>query len=601
MPGNRRKERETRVYINTNSGAQQAAGYLQTTNAAMNVTLASMSSGYKITSASQNPAGLAISEQMQSQINGMSQAYQNANQGISMLQTADGALSQIQNILQSMYSLATQAANGTNVGVDRGSLQSQMDQYTKEINSITNQTAFNTKNLLDGVLGNVNLAIGANPNQALAFSLAAVDAVSLGVAGTNPVSAAFSNATATTDAGQVGLTSLGIFNGSSSTNPYGSYGLTGTNYGIQAVSANLATADINGTGALATGALSASTTTENAAGTFNAGATTGLTGVAGKMSLAALSYTGSAPQNVQVRLTNSQTWSGATPSMTGEQFQVQFSTNGGSTWQTAYTNGSATSVGAGPSGDVVLQGTGLTINFGASTAPTFASISGTSTTTGTATQTDNYTIQLQPAQAQFQLVNSSGAPIGTATTIYGRAAGTQQVAIGDANSGQAVSANFQASSLYASTNTFNSTSGALTATPGLTALPSTLNFTITDGTNQTAVGSGGTVTQKAVVSGGLSVMNYSAATNAQTAITAALTQVSAQRAQVGSLMDRLQQAGNDLQASKGNLTSAQAGIMDTNMGTASAQLAQQQVLEQAGVAMLATANQIPAMLLKLLP
>jgi len=589
------------VYINTNLGASQASGYLQQTNSALNVTLAQMSSGDQINSASQNPAGLAISEQMQSQINGMNQAYQNANQGVSMLQTADGALSQIQNILQSMYSLATQAANGTNVGVDRGSLQSQMNQYTKEINSITNQTAFNTKNLLDGVLGNVNLAVGANPNQELQFSLAAVDAVSLGVAGTNPVSAAFSTAAATTDAGQVGLTSLGIFNGASTTNPYGSYGLIGTNYGVQVVSANLATADINGTGALATGALSGATTTEGASGTFNAGATTGLSGVTGKMALDALSYTGSSPLNVQVRLADSQTWSGATPAKTGEQFQVQFSTDGGNTWQTAYTNGSSTSVGVGPTGTVVLQGTGLTVNFGATTAPTFASVTGTSTTTGTATQTDSYTIQLQPAQAQFQLVDSSGAPIGSATTIYGRASGTQQVAIGNANSGQAVSANFQASSLYASTNTFGSASGALTATPGVASLPSTLNFTLTDGTNQTAVGSGGTVTQKAVVSGGLSVMNYSAATGAQTSITAALTQVSAQRAQVGSLMDRLQQAGNDLQTSQQNLTSAQAGIMDTNMGTASATLAQQQVLEQAGVAMLATANQVPSMLLKLLP
>lgn len=589
------------MYINTNLGASQASGYLQQTNSALNVTLAQMSSGDQINSASQNPAGLAISEQMQSQINGMNQAYQNANQGVSMLQTADGALSQIQNILQSMYSLATQAANGTNVGVDRGSLQSQMNQYTKEINSITNQTAFNTKNLLDGVLGNVNLAVGANPNQELQFSLAAVDAVSLGVAGTNPVSAAFSTAAATTDAGQVGLTSLGIFNGASTTNPYGSYGLIGTNYGVQVVSANLATADINGTGALATGALSGATTTEGASGTFNAGATTGLSGVTGKMALDALSYTGSSPLNVQVRLADSQTWSGATPAKTGEQFQVQFSTDGGNTWQTAYTNGSSTSVGVGPTGTVVLQGTGLTVNFGATTAPTFASVTGTSTTTGTATQTDSYTIQLQPAQAQFQLVDSSGAPIGSATTIYGRASGTQQVAIGNANSGQAVSANFQASSLYASTNTFGSASGALTATPGVASLPSTLNFTLTDGTNQTAVGSGGTVTQKAVVSGGLSVMNYSAATGAQTSITAALTQVSAQRAQVGSLMDRLQQAGNDLQTSQQNLTSAQAGIMDTNMGTASATLAQQQVLEQAGVAMLATANQVPSMLLKLLP
>ena len=591
------------MYVNTNVAALNAWRNLENTQNNMTGVLQQLSSGLRINSAANDPAGLAISQQMQSQINGMNQAYQNAQTGISFLQTADGALSQIQNLLQSMYSLATQSANGTNVGVDRGSLQSEMNQYTKEINSITNQTSFNTKNLLDGALGTVNLAVGADPNQALQFSLAAVDATSLGVAGTTPTSAAFSSSSTTTAAGQVGLQSIGIFGGSSTTNPYGSTGLTGSSYGIQVVGANLATASVNGSAQLATGALSGSATTEAGNGTFSAGTTTGLSGSAGSMALDAISYTGSANQSIELKLTNTQTWTGTTPAMTGSEFQVQFSTDGGTTWQTASTSGSSTSAGAAPTGQVVLAGTGVTINFGATTAPTFATVSGTAGADGTASEAATYQMNLQPAQVTFQLQNSNNAPIGTSTTIYGRPSSTQQVAIGNPNQGQALEANYNAGSLFSTTNgsVWSSTSGALSSTTNNTSLPSTLNVSMTDATNQTAVGAGGTLSQQAVVGGGLSIMSYNDATTAQTAITAALNQVASERAQVGSLINRLNQAGSDLQTSQQNLQAAQGGIMNADIALQMVNLSKDQVLQQSGVAMLAQANQVPQALLKLLP
>ncbi len=591
------------MYVNTNVAALNAWQNLDNTQTQMNNTLQQLSSGYRINTAANDPAGLAISQQMQSQINGMNQAYQNAQTGTSFLQTADGALSQIQNLLQSMYSLATESANGTNVGVDRGSLQSEMNQYTQEINSITNQTAFNTKNLLDGVLGNVNLAVGANPNQELQFSLAAVDAQSLGVAGTAPTSAAFASTTNATKASEAGIQSVGIFGGSSTTNPYGSYGLGASSYGIQFIGANLATASVNGSAQLATGALSASTTTESGQGTFSAGTTTGLTGTAGSLALDAISYTGSTPQNLQLKFIDTQTWTGTTPSKTGEQFQVLYSTDGGTTWQSGYSNGSSTVVGAAPTGKVTLTGTNVTINFAASTGPVFASAGTTSTTAGTASESALYTVNLTPASATYQLADSSGAPIGSSTTIYGRSTSTQSEAIGNPNSGQALQVNWNAANLFSTTNgsVWSATTGALSSTTTNTSLPSTINVNMTDGTNQTATGSGGIVSSKAVAFGGLSIMSYANATSAQTAIQAALTQISGERAQVGSLMNRLNQASSDLQTSQQNLQSAQGGIMDADIALQMANLSKDQVLQQSGVAMLAQANQVPQALLKLLP
>ncbi len=568
------------MFVNTNVAALNAWRNLENTQTSMNGVLQQLSSGYKINSAADNPAGLAISQQMQSQIDGMNQANQNAQSGISFLQTADGALSQIQNILQSMYSLATQAANGTNVGVDRGSIQSQMNQYTKEINSITNQTAFNNKNLLDGVLGNVNLAIGADPNQALQFSLGAVDAKSLGVSGQNPNSVAFGSAST---AATYGLSALALYGGSSTSNPYGSYGLTGTNYGLQITAAQQSAAAINGGSQTS---LVSTTTAAGSNGFTESNTLTGLSGTAGTMKYDALTYSGTTSQNISVQVQAVTPYTSGTAGTT--TYNVLYSTDGGSTYTTV-ASGLSTLTGTQQLGT-----TGASVDLSKITAPTQ---SGTAAGSGTATSTDTYNIALTPESASVQLVDSNGTAIGSATTI--NAATTNPATVGNANDGQAVSVNVSASTLFgASSGVTYGTNGAATSTLGSGAAS---NFALTYATNTAAAGSGGTVQQKASVGGGLSVMNYSQATTAQTAIQAALTQISGERAQVGSLMNRLTQASNDLQTSQQNLTTARGGIMNADMALAMVKLSKDQVLQQSGVAMLAQANQVPQALLKLLP
>ena len=136
--------------INHNIAALNTYRQLGTANNAQSASMEKLSSGLRINKAGDDAAGLAISEKMRAQIRGLDQASSNAQDGISMIQTAEGALTESHSILQRMRELATQAANDTNVGVDREEIQKEMNQLTSEINRIGNTTEFNTQKLLNG-------------------------------------------------------------------------------------------------------------------------------------------------------------------------------------------------------------------------------------------------------------------------------------------------------------------------------------------------------------------------------------------------------------------------------------------------------------------
>ena len=144
-----------------------------------------LSSGYKINRAADDAAGLSISEKMRSQIRGLNKASSNAQDGVSLVQTAEGALNETHSILQRMNELATQAANGTNTSVDRSAIRAELDQLTSEINRIQSTTQFNTMNLLDGTFsgkGNkMKLQVGALSGQSIDFSIANMCATKIGL------------------------------------------------------------------------------------------------------------------------------------------------------------------------------------------------------------------------------------------------------------------------------------------------------------------------------------------------------------------------------------------------------------------------------------
>ncbi|WP_067932390.1 flagellin N-terminal helical domain-containing protein [Alicyclobacillus kakegawensis] len=142
------------LIINHNLGSMNALAALSQNQNSLQKVLQQLSTGKRINSAADDAAGLAISQKMQAQINGLDQSSRNAQDGISLIQTAEGALNETQSILQRMRQLADQSANGTYTPDDRNAMQLEINQLKQEVDRIANTTQFNTKNLLDGSIGN---------------------------------------------------------------------------------------------------------------------------------------------------------------------------------------------------------------------------------------------------------------------------------------------------------------------------------------------------------------------------------------------------------------------------------------------------------------
>jgi flagellin len=153
--------------INTNIASLNAQRNLSTSQTSLQTSIQRLSSGLRINSAKDDAAGLAISDRMTSQINGMTQATRNANDGVSMAQTAEGALSSSGDILQRIRQLAVQSSNASNTSSDRQALQTEVGQLGSELNRIAQTTSFNGQNLLDGSMGTATFQVGANAGQTI--------------------------------------------------------------------------------------------------------------------------------------------------------------------------------------------------------------------------------------------------------------------------------------------------------------------------------------------------------------------------------------------------------------------------------------------------
>lgn len=140
-----------------------------------------LSSGYKINRAADDAAGLTISEKMRSQIRGLNKASSNAQDGISLIQTAEGALNESHSILQRMNELATQAANDTNKAEDRSAIKDELSALRTELDRIASTTQFNKQNLLDGTFSGKNLQVGALENQRIKFTVKTMNAKAVGL------------------------------------------------------------------------------------------------------------------------------------------------------------------------------------------------------------------------------------------------------------------------------------------------------------------------------------------------------------------------------------------------------------------------------------
>lgn len=166
--------------INTNIASLDSQKNLTASQASLSTSLQRLSSGLRINSAKDDAAGLAISQRFSSQINGDNQAARNANDGISLAQTAEGGLSTAGDLLQRIRTLAVQSANGTNSDSDRKSIQNEVASLSSELDRVANTTQFNGQNVLDGSLTSAQFQVGANANQTINVGIQSAKASDLG-------------------------------------------------------------------------------------------------------------------------------------------------------------------------------------------------------------------------------------------------------------------------------------------------------------------------------------------------------------------------------------------------------------------------------------
>lgn len=208
------------LVLNTNIDSLIAQNSLTTSGNQLTTALQQLSSGLRINTAADDAAGFAIAIGMTSQVNGLNQAISNANDGVSLAQTASGAMTEITNDLQSMRDLAVESLNATNSSTDRKDLNAQFQQLMQDINSVSTQTQFNGVNLLDGTFQGATFQVGANAGQSItvgAISSAQSNAIGNYYVGTSSGTAGAYSSASLAASGGLGTTSMSTIDGTSVT------------------------------------------------------------------------------------------------------------------------------------------------------------------------------------------------------------------------------------------------------------------------------------------------------------------------------------------------------------------------------------------------
>ena len=378
--------------IMTNTGALQALNSISATSANTNNLQTLLSSGLSISSPSNNPAGYITAQGFTSQLNGITQAISNANQGVSLLQTAQGAISQQIGITQQLNSIAVQAANGTQTSSESQSLQNLVGQLTGQVSTIANQTQFNNISLLNGTFSGVQFQVGANEGQTQSLSISKMTASAIGMNASVASAAVFKSGKASSGSGQmtVGATNPATVGAYTA----GTAKIIGNNGGSASIvsttgesAANIATAVNNLSGT--TGVQAQATNSVVLAATFVAGKSLNFSIQAGS----GLTGTIGTAQNIAASSANA----------------LVSQINGG-------TSTSGISASLNKSGNVVLSqsaGQNMILNYtGAAASGSLASVGGTATTFSSTNK--NAVIQ---GQAQLQSSGAFSVTNGTAIGV----------------------------------------------------------------------------------------------------------------------------------------------------------------------------------------
>lgn len=495
--------------INTNIAALNSQRQLHGSEMSLQQSLRRLSSGLRINSAKDDAAGLAIASRMSAQVSGLNQAIRNANDAISLSQTAEGALGKTSDILNRIRDLSVQSANDTNSGSDRVALQQEVGQLQQELNRIANETQFNGKNLLDGTFSAEIFQVGANANQTVAVGMSSTKATDMGnqqvvtggtagdavaAATPAPVGTVLTNLTSTVAAST--MTIQGLKTTTVDTH-------VGDSAGDIAAAANRVSAD----SAVTAVAMTTATMNITAGGAVPATFTFDITGINAKASNSA---------HIAANVTNASDLSSLADAINQKS---------GQTGITAVANAGKISLKSESGDDIQIE------NFTSSVPATTMDFLG------------------DGASATAAVLTSGG---NNALRIAGR--------------------------VY-----FNSSQ----------------SFSVTD--NGANLMTAAAVTGSTLSSvGAIDITSQSGANDAIIVADSALDFVNGIRAKLGAVENRVESTIANLAATSENLTAARSRIQDADFAQETAALTRSQVLQQAGMAMMAQANALPNQVLTLL-
>ena len=501
--------------INTNVASLTAQRNLGASQGALNTSIARLSSGLRINSAKDDAAGLAISERFTGQIRGLNQATRNAGDGISLAQTAEGALKASGDILQRVRELAVQSANSTNSAGDRKALQAEVSELVSELDRISQTTEFNGKNLLDGTFGTQKFQVGANANQTINASTANMRASAYG-----------NNQSATANTSGAGAQTAGTATAA-----------TVTNNGVSASNITL-----NGALGTSTAAIAANSSAKASSAAIN--------GIKDNTGVTATART-------EVSLT----------------------------FAASATDGSFSMTIASENASTALETMSFTVAGGTGSdryATAVAAINEKSAKTGV-------TASLSDKGDYVILTNESGSNINVGAAYGVANTGTMDVQKLDAGGTTVGSARTLAAT----------TAGETSTVSGYITLDSDKAFSFT---GSAATGGALTNTGSSALNkvSALDITSFKKSTEALKTVDSGIAFINGERAKLGALQSRFETAITNLSVTSENLSASRSRIQDADFAKETANLSRAQILQQAGTAMVAQANQLPQGVLSLL-
>ncbi|EKT4508026.1 flagellin [Pseudomonas putida] len=577
--------------VNTNITSLGVQKNLNRASDALGTSMSRLSSGLKINSAKDDAAGLQIANRLTSQIKGLSVAVKNANDGISIAQTAEGAMQESTSILQRMRELALQSANGSNSDDDRTSLQQEFTALSGELTRIANTTTFGGRNILDGSFQNIGFQIGASANETISFGMTDISATGL--------KGSYSEATvAGNEMGGLTATALGtklttpapvvgaaVMNSTSVPDEIkaGGGGFA-AEFGF-AIGNQSVLVEVGDEGA----AIATKMQAALRAATGDNTATVGFTDADG--------FTMSALADIEI--------SGAGASAVGLATGTTNAVRAGT--PTPATG--ATTLAAG--GTIKVNDTQVTWAAGADIDSVLTQINAIGTIDATKTKID--------ADGRLNIVSKDGSDVRLSNdqsgslAQLGLTAGTSEAKTTEDTSItlNGVEVKFaKGSSAQNVVSAINSASTGVTASltdDGKLSLFSDKDITVADGSAGTGLAAlglagktGATAVAMETTVSNLSITDAKSSQISIQALDAAIAQVDSQRAQLGAVQNRFDSTVANLNSISENSTAARSRVQDADFAAETAELTKQQTLQQASTAILSQANQLPSSVLKLL-